>query len=212
MFNSKKYNGVTDKTLQHIVLDAGAVFKNFNVKTDTYDTAKEEGKLLGATQGGSEFNVKVEGEAIEIDGVIVPWKDSQKITGGTVELKVNVLEQTAETIKIALGTGRIEAEEVPGYDRITADLTVLESDYIKNITIVTKVSGTAKPIIIQIYNALSSDGLGYKLEHGKEVVSEITFAAFCDSIEDDEKLPFAIYYPNGKAEPAKPDQQPTQGE
>lgn len=199
-WNKKNYNGVTDSTLENIVVDSGAIFKNFTVGTDTYDTAKTAGKLLGATQGGSEFTAKVEFEDIEIDGVKVHTKGFQKFKSATVELKVNVLEQTLAVIKSALATGRDETvSTITGYSKITADTTLASTDFIENITLVAKLSGSETPVIVQIYNALSTDGLGYKFEDGKEAVSEITFSAYASDYKY-ETLPFAIWYPTAVEE------------
>lgn len=52
----KKFSGFTKSTQEHLLLNAGAYFKNYEVEKDTYDTAVAAGKLLGATRGGGQFN------------------------------------------------------------------------------------------------------------------------------------------------------------
>lgn len=44
-FGKKNYNGITKKTVEHIQLDAGAFFKNFEVGKDDYASAKAAGSL-----------------------------------------------------------------------------------------------------------------------------------------------------------------------
>ena len=58
MNKKKSFNGLTKKTKENLMLDAGAFFKNFTVGEDTYETAKTGGKCIGATKGGGEFSAK----------------------------------------------------------------------------------------------------------------------------------------------------------
>ena len=44
------FTGLTTKTPDNLLLDAGAYFKNYDIAKDTPETAKD--KLIGATQGG----------------------------------------------------------------------------------------------------------------------------------------------------------------
>ena len=57
----RSYSGFTKKTAEHLLLDAGAFFKNFTYEeggtsNDTFDSAVKAGKLIGATKGGGEFS------------------------------------------------------------------------------------------------------------------------------------------------------------
>ena len=51
----KTINGITQNTTKHLLLDAGAFFVGYNPATDTFESAKTAGKLLGATKGGGSF-------------------------------------------------------------------------------------------------------------------------------------------------------------
>ena len=50
------YSGFTEATAENLLLDAGAFFVDYEVDTDTFETAVTSGKLLGATRGGGSFN------------------------------------------------------------------------------------------------------------------------------------------------------------
>ena len=47
IFNTKRMTGMTEKTVEHFVLGAGVFAKDFIPGTDTYESAKTAGKLLG---------------------------------------------------------------------------------------------------------------------------------------------------------------------
>ena len=60
--------GMTEKTVEHFVLGAGVFAKDFIPGTDTYESAKTAGKLLGATTGGGEFKAAKVGHYSQVDG------------------------------------------------------------------------------------------------------------------------------------------------
>lgn len=69
IFNTKRMTGMTSQTVEHFVLGAGVFAKNFVPGTDTYESAKKTGKLLGATLGGGEFKAAKVGHYSQVDGV-----------------------------------------------------------------------------------------------------------------------------------------------
>lgn len=68
IFNTKRMTGMTEKTVEHFVLGAGVFAKDFIPGTDTYESAKTAGKLLGATTGGGEFKAAKVGHYSQVDG------------------------------------------------------------------------------------------------------------------------------------------------
>jgi len=69
MNKCESYSGYTEKTAENLLLDAGAFFIDFDIETDTFETAVADGKLLGATRGGGSFEATPEIRSIEVDGV-----------------------------------------------------------------------------------------------------------------------------------------------
>lgn len=186
------YSGYTSGTADHLLLDSGAFFKNYDIATDTPETAAE--KLLGATRGGGEFNATPTLRPIEVDGVKGDAKGLKTLDTWAVNIKANVLEVTAQTIKAALVAGDIDMASNADYDIITARNNINLEDYIGNITWIGTLSGSNKPVMIQIVNALCSDGLALKTEDKKEAVVVLNFVGHYDG-SDLQTPPFKIYYP-----------------
>ena len=109
----------------------------------------------------------------------------------------NIVEMRPETLKDALGTGVIE-DSGDKFFRIRAKNQVSLEDYIGNITWVGRISGSQEPIIIQIYNAISTSGIALTTTDKSEGVLGVVFRATsdpCGNPEDVDYAPFAIFYP-----------------
>lgn len=193
MGKSKTYSGFNDKTAENLLLDAGAFFANFKVGTDTFETAIA--KLLGATRGGGKFTAKPNIRSIEVDGVKGRAKGLQVIDSWEVSLSANVLEVNKETLAKGLtATNEIDESTTDGYAIITAKNYIELSDYIENVTFVGKISGSEKPVIIQIYNALNIEGLTLQTKDKDEAVIALNFVGTYDTKTLDVP-PFKIFYP-----------------
>lgn len=194
---SKVKSGLTKKTKDNLMTGAGAYFKNFDVGTDTYETAKASGKIIGATQGGGSFKAVATIRQIEVDGVVGKCKGLEVVDEWETSMVMNLLETTPETLKLALGAVEVDSTSDEKYHVIKGKNAIADEDYIENITYVGTISGSNEPVIIQIFNALSTDGLDLKTENKKEAVLPITvYGHYSD--EDLETPPYIIYYPKGK--------------
>lgn len=193
----KVYSGFNDKTAKNLLLDAGAVYKNYDIKTDTPESAKTAGKLIGATRGGSKFIAKPSVRNIPIDGVKGDAKGLSVIDSWSVELSTNFLEVTKETIKQALISADFDEDSKEGYVKISARNYILETDYIDNITYVGKISGENDPVVIQVLNALSVDGLAMDMKDKDEAIIPTTFKGHYTQ-EALDSPPYVIYYPKGE--------------
>lgn len=203
MIANKTINGLTSKTPQRLLLDAGAFFKNFDMDTDTFESAVTAGKLLGATKGGGSFSAVPAIRKIEIDGVRGSVKGLGVLDTWEVKLGANIVEVSADTLVSALaiadkavgtdGTATGGAD-LSGYDIITGRSHILDADYIGNVTWVGTLSGSLKPVIIQVLNALNEKGLELSFEDKSEGVVETEFMGNFD-FTDPDKVPFVIYYP-----------------
>lgn len=197
----KKYSGFTTATADSLLLNAGAYFKNYDVATDTFDTAVTAGKLIGATKGGGEFSAVPEIRQIEVDGVAGRAKGLEVIDSWDIYLKANVLEVKEETIKAGLAASSVDTTTNTDYDIITASNNLSTSDYINNITWVGTLSGSNKPVIIQIFNALNTDGLKFTTTDKAEATIALTFYAHYTQ-SDLDTPPFKIYYPKSTSSSA----------
>lgn len=191
----KKYSGFTTDTTKSLVLDAGAFFKNFEVGTDTFDSAVAAGKLLGATKGGGEFSAVPDIRQIEVDGVAGRAKGLEVINSWDVYLKAKVLEIKESTLQAALCASVISTStSVSDYDIIKARNNIELTDYIDNIVWVGTLSGSDDPVIIEVKNALNTDGLKLTTTDKNEAVIDMTFYGHYEQA-DLNNPPFAIYYP-----------------
>jgi hypothetical protein len=195
----KPYSGFTKDTPDRLLLDAGAFFKNFDVGKDTYASAKAAGKCLGATMKGGEFSAKPNLRNLEIDGVHNRTKGTVLVDGWEAYIKATLIEITEDNLKNGLGLAEVEENAIDGYDKITGKDTVLDSDFIENITWVGNLLGESKPCIIQIYNGLNESGLTIAIADKDNGKFDAQFYGYNDASEyDDEnpiEPPFAIYRP-----------------
>ena len=188
----KVFSGFTEDTAKNLLLDAGAFFKNFDVGTDTFDSAVTAGKLLGATSGGGSFNAVPTVRKIAVDGVKGNAKGLQQIDEWVVTITSNMKEVSEKVLLAALGAAA--SESVTSYKKITAHNYFQLTDYIENITWVGKLSGSDTPVIIVVKNAISLGGLSLNMADKAEAVVAITFTGHYDAGELDSP-PFDIYYP-----------------
>lgn len=197
MGQSKTYSGFNQKTAENLLLDAGAFFVNLDPATENFDDAVTAGKLLGATRGGGKFTAIPKMRTIEIDGVKGAAKGLQVIDAWEVKMLANVLEVTVEGISKALTASEVDTVTNAVYEIIKAKNYIALTDYIDNITWVGKLSGTTEPAIIQVYNALNSNGLTLQTQDKAESVIAMEFMGHYAS-DDLDNPPFAIYYPKAQ--------------
>lgn len=190
----KKFSGFTTETPKSLLLNAGAFFKNFDPASDTYESAKAAGKLIGATKGGGEFSAVPEVRQIEVDGVAGRAKGLEIIDSWDVYLKATVLEIKENTIKDGLAASSVDTTSNDEYDIIKAGQSIELGDYIENVAWVGTLSGSNKPVIIIVKNAINTDGLVLTVEDKNEASIPMTFYGHYDQ-DDLDNPPFEILYP-----------------
>lgn len=193
----KTYSGFTEKTAENLLLDAGAFFKNYDIETDTYEKAVSEKKLIGATRDGGEFSAAPEIRQISVDGVKGRGKGLETLDSWDVYIKATVLEVNETTIKTALTSAKVDNSSNEAYDIIEARNELELTDYIDNITWVGTLSGSDKPVIIQVFNAVNTDGLKLTMKDKNESTIGMTFYGHYDTNKL-ETPPFRILYPKGE--------------
>ena len=190
----KKMTGYTESTMINRQTGAGAYFKNFNVETDTFSSAVEAGKLLGATQGGGTFTAKPTITPVEVDGIPSDAMGMEEVEGWEVSLQATFLEIKPELIKKVLGAAT-QVNAVGGkYKKLQGKMNIDPEDYENNITFLGDMAGYDDPVIIQVYNALSTDGLSLNPQDKKSSTISTTFKGHV-SPTDYAVPPFAIFIP-----------------
>lgn len=195
----KVFSGYTEATPQSLLMDAGAFFKNFDVEKDDFDSAVVAGKLLGATKDGGEFSAVPTVRQIEVDGIKGKAKGLEVIDAWDVYLKANVLEIKRETLAAALCASETDEASNTKYDIITAKNGIELTDYIDNVTWVGTLSGSDEPVIIQVFNAINTDGLKLTTKDKDQAVIAMTFYGHYTQ-KDLNTPPFKILYPKAKAQ------------
>ncbi|MDD7306607.1 MAG: hypothetical protein PUG67_08460 [Peptoniphilaceae bacterium] len=196
MGSCKVINGLNSNTTKHLVFDAGAFFKNYDIKSDTFDSAIEANKLIGATKGGGSFKAIPTFREIELDGMRGALKGTKILESWEVTIGANVAEVTPSNLALSLGvSSAIESLEAnpQNYKKVTGKMCISDKDYLDNITWVGTISGSDEPVIIQVYNALNTKGLELSFEDKGELVIEMEFVGHFDM--KNKEVPFAIYYP-----------------
>lgn len=202
MGKKRNFSGFTKNTPERLLLDAGAFFKNFiyepgGTENDTYDSAVAAGKLIGATQGGGEFSAVPSIRQIEVDGVKGRAKGLEVIDSWDVYLKATLLETTTDSMRVALSAASVDSASDEDYDIITGNGAIELDDYIDNVTWIGTLSGSEKPVIIQVYNGLNTDGLKLTVKDKGEATIPATFYGHYPP-DDLDSPPFKIFYPKKK--------------
>ena len=187
--------GLTSSTPEKLLLDAGAFYKNYDF-TKTYDK-QAAGSLIGATAGGGSFSAVPQVRKIEVDGGKTNVKQLEVIDGWVVTMTANVKEVTATTLELALGAfNETDATEagITGCKRIVGKENFESTDYAENLTWIGKLSGSEKPVIVSIKNALCLNGLSLTMADKSEAVIPVTVTGHYD-LSDLDTPPFEIIYP-----------------
>lgn len=191
---ARKSAGVSSASVQNFVIDAGAVYVNLG---------EPEERLLGATRGGNSFEIEHDIKLVEIDGVRGASMGARRVVESNARIVANLLEITTENILLAIAGAdatdwtdpSIEPAPVgASHDMIRRTRNISDLDFIKNIAIVGRVSGSEENIICMVYNALSDEGFSLGLEDREEGVLEVTFTAHYD-LDDVDTEPWSVSFP-----------------
>ncbi|MHA1302194.1 MAG: hypothetical protein ACTSPI_00640 [Candidatus Heimdallarchaeaceae archaeon] len=181
-------HGVTTETVKRFLIDAGAVYLN-------YDEADE--RLLGATRGGNSFVIEQDVKEMEMDGAKGPVKGARRIIEVRARITANLLELTADNIQKALAGSAAEdypSAEGKTHDKITRVRDISDSDYLTNVALVGRISGSDNNFIGIVKNALAVENFELTTEPREEGVIEVTFEAHFDPSDLDSE-PWEIYFP-----------------
>lgn len=163
-------SGITTKTPQNIMFDAGAVYVNLE-ETDE--------RCVGATREGSTFVVEQDVREIAVDGVRGPLVGARRIIAERARLTVNFLELTTKNLQLALfGTQVTEETDYDVIERIEAFVNA--SAYVKNIALAADMKDGSTPMVVMIENALADGNFEVSTADQDEAVPEIQFTAHFD--------------------------------
>jgi len=186
--------GYTKDTPKRFQLNAGALLTNLEYKEEKWN-----GNLLGATSGGSNISLVNTYRQAEIDGVFTATVGSDSIESSEGKFEVNMIEWTADNLKMALLADKKESDGTKypaGYDVITTRREVKETDYIKNLAYVGSITGSDKPIIIIMHHAFPTGGLEFEPQDKQEGIYKMTFEARAAADDvNNTSIPVTILFP-----------------
>lgn len=175
--------GYSATTPDNLLIDSGALYKDYGEIGEA---------LISATAGGNSFSVTSKFRDVKVDGVKGVQKGLRFLIDVEINLKANLLEVTTDILKMAL-MGDVDITGLE-YDVITGRTNILDTDYLTNIALVGRISGSLKPVIIILKNVLNTDGLKFNTKDDADNVLPITFTAFGDPSTPN-VLPYEIRYP-----------------
>jgi len=192
-------SALTESTPLNIQLGAGAFFYELDMSSVTPATTAEEfaeileaarldGRSLGATRGGGEFNVSPEFETLEIDDMLFPLPGTVAITGLSVTLSTTILEVRKENLRRILPMSHID--EATG--ALTMSATLLPEHYIKNLVWAGSMA-SGDLMAIEITKALNTAGLSMTMAPTGGGSIPVEYTAHIADALNVQFAPFKIY-------------------
>lgn len=182
--------GVNANTPESIVFGAGTIHKNLKYSGSAWNF---DASIIGATSGGSKITITPEIKKIEVDGALVPMKGLTLKTGETATMEINLIELTAEMMRLA-AIGKAGNSEDSSFSLIESKGAIAEGDYLENIAFVGE-TADGKNIIVILDNALCTSGLPIEGKNKDSNVTALTFECHAELTGDGQTLPWHIYYP-----------------
>lgn len=193
--------GLSEKTLQRIIMDAGVVYLNYG----STDPDKPQMKL-GCTRGGNSFTVSGERRDMPFDGLTGIVQGGARFLGVTAELTVNLIEVSKEILAIAVpgatyGSPTAAKDETgtavtgENYYKIQRRLeqTIPTLDYF-DVAIVAEVSNLKAPVVCGLKNTISGGNLELSFADADESVLAVTFTGTVNPNDPDEE-PWYVLWP-----------------
>lgn len=188
----KMRSGTSKESPKALLIGPGAIYKDF-VDLDNL------GVLLGATKGGNTFRINQEIHSSEVDGALGPIKGMQWVTKLIPELETNLLAITKDNLQLSLANMQL-ADSNDDYVKLTQDGSLADSGY-RTIAIVGEISGSAKPVIVVVKDAMAMDPVEVPFGTGKDdVVLKLKFVGHYQP-DDQYGVPYEIYYPKSLVDP-----------
>ncbi|MGO2116738.1 MAG: Ig-like domain-containing protein [Lactococcus lactis] len=187
-------SGYTKTSSENFMINAGTIV--VNVEWDKISKSFT-GTPLGATSDGTKVNIEQKYRKIGVDGTgHVDVKGLWVLDEAHATVGAKLKELTAENMALGLNGTKNESAEYGGYTEIKSKRYLEEGDYIKNMAIVGKLTGSEKPIIILLDNVLTTSAFALETKDGDEAAIDYegTANASFEQLQNDE-FPWTILYP-----------------
>lgn len=160
-------SGITAATPGRILLDAGAIYRDYGLPGQL---------LLGATRGGATFTVDKEERTIELDGMLGGVKGLRRVIRHVARLEVTFVE-LSQALFVELM--RATVTSTTPHRTYTPSNAIVAADY-KNVALVADMSGTATPVIIKLLQALATGEWAITTEDQDEGTITVRWEAHYD--------------------------------
>ena len=185
-------------TFGNLQLDAGVFLIGFDpsdyatadaLKTALAGFIGDDAKCLGATRGGSSFNIKRQNREVEADGKRYSFVGSTKTDSIDAYISTKLIEITAGNLK--RGIGSADSAVSQKVTTITPRTNYKTADYIGELCWVGETANGVMAIYFK--NALNTADFAYKINDKGEGELDVEFPAYQDSVSDYENPPFKLY-------------------
>lgn len=177
-------SGLTTRTKNYLVLDAGKAVLNLNAEylraTGDWLGAIDPNngwiddngllvypQLLGATRNGTNFNLGKTERQVEADGRRTRIKGLSRIDMIEPYMDLELLEMGSR-LQLSLAIGSSVMSEHPLYNEYTPTLLVQDGDYFGNVAVLATVSGESDPLIYLLDNPRVDDVAEFPLKDKNE--------------------------------------------
>lgn len=192
---SDKLSGYTEVTPHNLVTGAAVVYVDFDIDTDTAATAAD--KVLSATSGGVTVTVEwPDAWDFELDNVpanSVGLREPEYVRP-TVEFTAAEIG-SASALARALGGATTTDSTAPAGYKIVQPRDLTAADYAKNLTLIARTKTGNLPVIIQILNPLSTEGLELTTTPKGQAGMGLTFTGNFDPLKLSD-MPIKFYVPS----------------
>lgn len=156
------------------------------------DDVLEHATALGATRGGTSFDPGRSLREVEADGPLGPVYGLRRRQSVEPIMTATLLEMSRSNLTTAIAGATDEA--TPGGLRKMSGGPIVDDTFIDNVALVATYSGSYKPVVLVIENALVAEVADVDLDDKDEVALQVTFRGHFDPGEA-AREPWIIYHP-----------------
>ncbi len=195
MFIANSFSG---KSAENFQLDAGMLVTGLDMKNfDGNINSLSETQKIGATTGGGSVEIKPEMRDLfeDVDGARFKYKQGMVTDRFDITLKMTLLEFKEGNLQLALGASEKNAGSFANanYDSYTPKVELTDADF-KTIFWLGTLKGSDKPMVIEIKNAMNTEGFNLSFEDKGKGKLELNLEALGDLAKPTE-IPVTIYIP-----------------
>ena len=190
--------GLVANSFQNLQLDAGVFLKEFDYSQYNSTSALKNAisaaigtdKCLGATRGGGTFTATPTTHSIEADGKRYEFVGSTRYDSWEIKLSTTLLEVTADTFSLALGSVKKTGS---GVTKLEINTQPKAADYINNLCWVGELSDGGM-VLISLANAMNTSGANFTFSDKGEGTLPVEFTAYQSNVDDYDTAPAAVVF------------------